>query len=397
MQLYYFVALAAFVAAVSATSVSNLQRCITDPGNCPNLDNYPPDGGADTYNLEQPCSRIRLNYGTWHISEGILQFVNALNSTVIVESKACDRGANFFENSNKRSCDICLEPFEWDFTQRSPHIIDCGHVFCAECLHQVFPTKCPLCRKLYLPSEIRKLHVECRSDDDKEEVDLLKELITAYDSSEEDILRLRIRVDSWLSSRTLNEHSPLRRARDALEQYQQLKQKRFQDRRKIKTLERAARQWEKSVQDSATRKEAEAAIMEQTLRSQLAEHQAQITQLRAEIDKKQAQLDRSKLKKSTPKPLPLPQVLTPISNPLPTPPRLVRVTTNKSTWPVDHKTRSNTMPPPRFPILERDDGFDGLEDNAAYFTCRTAPYAWLDDEEFGDESSLQRPIKNAHC
>ncbi|KAH7877401.1 uncharacterized protein C8R40DRAFT_1095931 [Lentinula edodes] len=63
MQLYYFVALAAFVAAVSATSVSNLQRCITDPGNCPNLDNYPPDGGADTYNLEQPCSRIRLNYG----------------------------------------------------------------------------------------------------------------------------------------------------------------------------------------------------------------------------------------------------------------------------------------------------------------------------------------------
>lgn len=54
------------------------------------------------------------------------------------------------------------------------------------------------------------------------------------------------------------------------------------------------------------------------------------------------------------------------------------------------------MPPPRFPILERDDGFDGLEDNAAYFTCRTAPYAWLDDEEFGEESSLQRPIKNAH-
>ncbi|KAJ3862796.1 hypothetical protein EV359DRAFT_65337 [Lentinula novae-zelandiae] len=378
MQLYYFVALAAFVAAVSATSASNLQRCITDPGNCPNLDNCPPDGGADTCNLEQPCSRIRLNYGQ-----------------IQVESKVCDRGANF--NSNKRSCDICLEPFEWDIIQRSPHIIDCGHVFCAECLHQVFPTKCPLCRKLYLPSEIRKLHVECRSDDDKEEVDLLKELITAYDSSEEDILRLRIRVDAWLSSRTLNEHSPLRRARDALEQYQQLKQKRFQDRRKIKTLERAARQWEKSVQDSATRKEAEAAIMEQTLRSQLAEHQAQITQLRAEIDKKQAQLDRSKLKKSTPKPLPLPQVLTPISNPLPTPPRLVRVTTNKSTWPVDHKTRSNTMPPPRFPILERDDGFDGLEDNAAYFTCRTAPYAWLDDEEFGDESSLQRPIKNAHC
>ncbi|KAJ3931609.1 MAG: hypothetical protein NXY57DRAFT_196474 [Lentinula lateritia] len=56
MQLYYFVALAAFVAAVSATSASNLQRRITDPGNCPNLNNCPPDGGADsTCSLEQPC------------------------------------------------------------------------------------------------------------------------------------------------------------------------------------------------------------------------------------------------------------------------------------------------------------------------------------------------------
>ncbi|KAJ4474289.1 hypothetical protein J3R30DRAFT_3263375, partial [Lentinula aciculospora] len=100
------------------------------------------------------------------------------------------------------SCDICLEPFEWDSTQRSPHIIDCGKFFRSGCLHQVFPTKCPLCRKLYLPSEIRKLHVECSSNDDKEEVDLLKQLILGYDSSEEEILRLRIRVDTWLAART---------------------------------------------------------------------------------------------------------------------------------------------------------------------------------------------------
>ncbi|KAJ3841587.1 hypothetical protein F5878DRAFT_531418 [Lentinula raphanica] len=103
------------------------------------------------------------------------------------------------------SCDICLEPFEWNSTDRTPHIIDCGHVFCAECLHQVFPTKCPLCRKLFLPSEIRKLHVECSSDADKEEVELLKQLISAYDSSEEELLRLRIRVDAWLAARTLDE------------------------------------------------------------------------------------------------------------------------------------------------------------------------------------------------
>ncbi|KAJ3792869.1 hypothetical protein GGU11DRAFT_692835 [Lentinula aff. detonsa] len=112
-------------------------------------------------------------------------------------------------------CDICLDPFEWNSTDRTPHIINCGHVFCAECLHQVFPTSCPLCRelfepsevrKLYVePSEIRKLHVESCSDDDKEEVILLKQLISAHDSSEEEILRLRIRVDTWLATRTLDE------------------------------------------------------------------------------------------------------------------------------------------------------------------------------------------------
>ncbi|KAJ3784781.1 hypothetical protein GGU10DRAFT_270719 [Lentinula aff. detonsa] len=122
-------------------------------------------------------------------------------------------------------CDICLDPFEWNSTDRTPHIINCGHVFCAECLHQVFPTRCPLCRelfepsevrklyvepsevrKLYVePSEIRKLHVESCSDDDKEEVILLKQLISVHDSSEEEILRLRIRVDTWLAARTLDE------------------------------------------------------------------------------------------------------------------------------------------------------------------------------------------------
>ncbi|KAJ3820678.1 hypothetical protein EV361DRAFT_801625 [Lentinula raphanica] len=64
MRFASFVSLAAFFVAASAASTSNLERRITDPGNPANLDNCPPNGGADACNLEQPCSRIRLNYGS---------------------------------------------------------------------------------------------------------------------------------------------------------------------------------------------------------------------------------------------------------------------------------------------------------------------------------------------
>ncbi|KAL0563056.1 hypothetical protein V5O48_019022 [Marasmius crinis-equi] len=58
------VALAALVATASAASTVNLERRITDPGNPANLINCPPGGGADACNLEVPCNRIRINYGS---------------------------------------------------------------------------------------------------------------------------------------------------------------------------------------------------------------------------------------------------------------------------------------------------------------------------------------------
>ncbi|KAJ8090009.1 hypothetical protein PM082_018588 [Marasmius tenuissimus] len=57
------VAFAVGVAAVAASTV-NLERRITDPGNPANLINCPPGGGADACNLEVPCNRIRINYGS---------------------------------------------------------------------------------------------------------------------------------------------------------------------------------------------------------------------------------------------------------------------------------------------------------------------------------------------
>ncbi|KAJ3820676.1 hypothetical protein EV361DRAFT_270625 [Lentinula raphanica] len=53
-------ALAITVATVSADST--LERRIADPNNPGELINCPPHGGADDCHLEQPCSRIRLNY-----------------------------------------------------------------------------------------------------------------------------------------------------------------------------------------------------------------------------------------------------------------------------------------------------------------------------------------------
>ncbi|KAF9067914.1 hypothetical protein BDP27DRAFT_1422356 [Rhodocollybia butyracea] len=304
------------------------------------------------------------------------------------------------------SCDVCLEAYDWENPQRTPHIIDCGHVFCAECLDQVFPTKCPMCRKIFLPSEVQKLHVDCTQwDTQKEEIDLLKRLIQVHDTTEEEILRVRICVDEWIASRQPDEQSPLRRARDALDQYQQLKQKNLHDHKKIKTLQKSARQFEKNVQDTASRKQAEAAIMEQALRSQLAEQQAQIDQLRAELDKKQPQVDR-KVKKLLPtkptKPLPIPNAPLVTPNPLPSPPRLIQVVTHKSFWPAGHHTDGNHVVRDldlRLPIYEGEGmhGHESSEDNVAYFTCRTrpaTPYRPLEEEKITDEPMLQRPARN---
>ncbi|KAL0570109.1 hypothetical protein V5O48_011847 [Marasmius crinis-equi] len=64
LDMQFIVTLVALVAAASAASTVNLERRITDPGNPANLINCPPGGGADACNLEKPCNRIRVNYGS---------------------------------------------------------------------------------------------------------------------------------------------------------------------------------------------------------------------------------------------------------------------------------------------------------------------------------------------
>ncbi|KAF9456318.1 hypothetical protein BDZ94DRAFT_1177982 [Collybia nuda] len=56
------------------------------------------------------------------------------------------------------ACDVCLEPFGPDV--KAPCSIQCGHVFCVTCLHQMVQSSCPLCRNHFDQRTVVKLHVD---------------------------------------------------------------------------------------------------------------------------------------------------------------------------------------------------------------------------------------------
>ncbi|EJF63667.1 hypothetical protein DICSQDRAFT_55259 [Dichomitus squalens LYAD-421 SS1] len=57
-------------------------------------------------------------------------------------------------------CDVCLDAYTWSTPAKSPHAIQCGHIFCYDCLRTVNPSNCPMCRKAFNPERIKKLHVD---------------------------------------------------------------------------------------------------------------------------------------------------------------------------------------------------------------------------------------------
>ena len=77
------------------------------------------------------------------------------------------------------TCDVCLDRFS-DNSNRTPHSIPCGHVFCHKyvliwisrvntivhfsnnysCLLNVNPRICPLCRRNFQIERARKLHID---------------------------------------------------------------------------------------------------------------------------------------------------------------------------------------------------------------------------------------------
>ncbi|KAF9255936.1 hypothetical protein L218DRAFT_1007971 [Marasmius fiardii PR-910] len=63
---FVFATLAVCITTACAAATNNLEsrKSIADPLNPANFINCPPHGGADACNLEQPCNRIRINYGS---------------------------------------------------------------------------------------------------------------------------------------------------------------------------------------------------------------------------------------------------------------------------------------------------------------------------------------------
>ncbi|KAI0794986.1 hypothetical protein C8Q75DRAFT_730818 [Abortiporus biennis] len=102
------------------------------------------------------------------------------------------------------TCDVCLEPYSWTTQANTPHAIACGHIFCLQCLQSVHPSACPLCRKLYLPERIKKLHVDRLAPGHDPEVELLLKmaLVSNEDAEEEHVNNVLQDVQRWLSEGT---------------------------------------------------------------------------------------------------------------------------------------------------------------------------------------------------
>ncbi|KAF8882123.1 hypothetical protein BD779DRAFT_1675106 [Infundibulicybe gibba] len=56
------------------------------------------------------------------------------------------------------ACDVCLEPFGHE--SKAPCSIQCGHVFCVDCLNHITRPTCPLCRTTFDQRTVTKLHVD---------------------------------------------------------------------------------------------------------------------------------------------------------------------------------------------------------------------------------------------
>ncbi|KAI0746757.1 hypothetical protein C8Q80DRAFT_1337531 [Daedaleopsis nitida] len=104
-------------------------------------------------------------------------------------------------------CDVCLDPYSWSTSTKTPHAIQCGHIFCYDCLRSTIPSTCPMCRKAFNPERIKKLHVD-RAPGDAQEADgstveeneFLRRIGMLFtgDTEDEDINALVTEVGDWL-------------------------------------------------------------------------------------------------------------------------------------------------------------------------------------------------------
>ncbi|KAH9849377.1 hypothetical protein C2E23DRAFT_762103 [Lenzites betulinus] len=218
-------------------------------------------------------------------------------------------------------CDVCLDPYTWATPEKSPHAIQCGHIFCLDCLRSVNRAKCPLCRKAFNPERIKKLHVDKVNGDGSglagpmlEEFELLKQIAVLFDprTSPEEINALVDSVNAWLSRSLrptdLSEDHPLRTAVTALHQFQGLHIEKEELKKELGTL-RATHERSVTVKDKDIRM---AMVVERNMLQASQKAEQEMNALRAENTRLQEELRR----------------YTHSSNPLPRPPELNPIVSN---------------------------------------------------------------------
>ncbi|KAF8882120.1 hypothetical protein BD779DRAFT_945202 [Infundibulicybe gibba] len=183
-------------------------------------------------------------------------------------------------------CDVCLDSYAIDGPQ-TPHAIPCGHIFCGPCLTAVNPSNCPLCRKVFAPDRIKRLHVDRpEAVEDQQEVDLLQRIALSWEAPEEQLVELTNEVEAWLQTRNEDASTPLRRAREALGNYQRYKSRKERDRRRIRTLETTL---EHRANAESYEKDTSAAV-EQSLLAQVEQLSSCVAQYESELEALRSEL-----------------------------------------------------------------------------------------------------------
>ncbi|KAJ3510928.1 hypothetical protein NLJ89_g4397 [Agrocybe chaxingu] len=116
------------------------------------------------------------------------------------------------------------------------------------CLYSMQPPLCPLCRKIYQPAKIKKLHVDKPEDiDDHRELDLLQRLTLSWDLPDDQLEDITDEVDAWLEEREDDVCIALRKSRAALARHRELKESEAALEDRVDSLEEEMRRLDNSI------------------------------------------------------------------------------------------------------------------------------------------------------
>ncbi|KAK7049851.1 hypothetical protein VNI00_005281 [Paramarasmius palmivorus] len=192
-------------------------------------------------------------------------------------------------------CDVCQLHYTEDNTEKSPHTIPCGHVFCKECLETVASGHtgnrgpCPICRHPFQANSIKKLHVDVAVPKDVEIANgYLKRLIIACWGDDADLSRVVLEVDEWLEGRDSeeDEFEALRQMRRLVAQRQKLLLKKTEYTTTIHSLTTQLNNIQDSAIEGAELSRAKELSLEsnvQVLERQLEQSKAEVALLRGKL------------------------------------------------------------------------------------------------------------------